>query len=113
MNTAERDSIVRTYVQRILEVGHPEAIILFGSTARHDAGPDSDVDILVIEDTTLPRTHRARRYELALRPRPVPVDIVVRTHEEVLQDLNAGMPFMVDVIREGEIVHGRIAYGSR
>lgn len=36
-------------VRRILVVSDPEQIILFGSRARAESGPDSDVDLLVIE----------------------------------------------------------------
>ena len=30
---------------------HPDRVILFGSRARGDFGPDSDVDLLVITDS--------------------------------------------------------------
>ena len=37
-------------VQRIVKKFRPERVILFGSQARGDAGPDSDVDLLVVMD---------------------------------------------------------------
>ncbi|MBF0462214.1 MAG: nucleotidyltransferase domain-containing protein, partial [Magnetococcales bacterium] len=37
---------------RIVETIHPERIILFGSHARGEAGPHSDVDLLVITTET-------------------------------------------------------------
>jgi predicted nucleotidyltransferase len=39
------DNIIR----RIVEVAHPEKILLFGSAARGEMGPNSDVDLLVIK----------------------------------------------------------------
>jgi len=36
-------------IRRIAEVAHPEKIILFGSAARGEMGPNSDVDLLVIK----------------------------------------------------------------
>jgi predicted nucleotidyltransferase len=36
-------------IRRIVEVAHPEKIILFGSAARGEMGPNSDVDLLVIK----------------------------------------------------------------
>ena len=36
-------------IRRIVEVAHPEKILLFGSAARGEMGPNSDVDLLVIK----------------------------------------------------------------
>jgi predicted nucleotidyltransferase len=36
-------------VRRIVEVAAPEKIILFGSAARGELGPNSDIDLLVIK----------------------------------------------------------------
>ena len=40
---------LREIIRRIVEVAAPEKIILFGSAARGEMGPDSDVDRLVIK----------------------------------------------------------------
>ena len=37
-------------IRRVAEVAQPEQVILFGSAARGDMGPNSDVDILVVKD---------------------------------------------------------------
>jgi len=39
---------INIMVERIVEQFHPLRITLFGSRARGDAGPDSDVDLLVV-----------------------------------------------------------------
>ena len=36
-------------IRRVVEVAEPEKIILFGSAARGEMGPDSDIDLLVIK----------------------------------------------------------------
>ena len=46
--TAERDAQIAEMVRRIVAQSDPEKIILFGSCARGDATPDSDVDLLVV-----------------------------------------------------------------
>ena len=46
-------------VRRILQVGSPRRIVLFGSRVRGDGRPDSDLDLLIIEDSELPRYRRA------------------------------------------------------
>ena len=40
--------IIEEMVRRIVERFHPERIILFGSHATGRAGPESDVDLLVV-----------------------------------------------------------------
>jgi len=42
------EAAIAEMVRRIVEKFHPEKIILFGSYARGDATPDSDVDLLVV-----------------------------------------------------------------
>lgn len=49
-------------VRRILTAGSPLKIVMFGSHARGDAGPGSDLDILIVEESDLPRYKRAARY---------------------------------------------------
>jgi uncharacterized protein (UPF0332 family) len=46
-------------VRRIVETAHPEKIILFGSQAREEARPGSDMDLLVIADSKEPRYRRS------------------------------------------------------
>ena len=49
------DTLVENIVQRIAEAVQPRKVILFGSRARGDAHPDSDVDLLIIYDGDLPK----------------------------------------------------------
>ena len=42
-------------LDRVVAYFHPRKIILFGSRARGEAGPDSDFDLLVVVDDDTPR----------------------------------------------------------
>ena len=42
-------TILADIVRRVVEAAKPEKIILFGSAARGEMGPDSDIDLLVIK----------------------------------------------------------------
>jgi predicted nucleotidyltransferase len=44
-----KPSILRDIIRRVVEAAHPDKIILFGSAARGEMGPNSDVDLLVIK----------------------------------------------------------------
>jgi predicted nucleotidyltransferase len=92
---------IERFARQVAEHFHPERIILFGSHARAEAGPDSDVDLLVI----MPRngkTPHQQAAEIYLKCRsPFPVDILVRTREEFEQRQRMRDWFMRDISREG------------
>jgi uncharacterized protein len=70
-------------VHRIVDAVHPVRIVLFGSAARGEMGPDSDLDVLVIvPDGTHRRNTMADLYE-ALYGLGVPKDIVVATESDI------------------------------
>ncbi len=46
-------------VRRLVEATDPDQIVMFGSRARGDARPDSDLDLLIINDSDEPRHRRA------------------------------------------------------
>jgi uncharacterized protein len=70
-------------VARIVETAHPRRIILFGSAARGQMGPHSDVDLLVIMPNGVHRRRTAQRLYMALRDSEVAKDIVVVTESDV------------------------------
>jgi len=68
-------------VRRIVSRFHPERVILFGSHARGDAGPDSDVDLLVVMPVEGSKREKAVEIGVALHDIRLPKDIVVTTPE--------------------------------
>ena len=70
---------IREMVKRIVKQFHPEKIILFGSHARGDAGPDSDVDLLVVMEVEGSKREKQLEVRLVLHDVPVPKDIIVTT----------------------------------
>lgn len=84
----------------------PEKVILFGSAARGEAGPDSDLDFLIIKTDT-PYYGADRIRELSrLIDRNVPVDFFVYRPEEWEQRLKMGDPFLKLILREGKVLYG-------
>lgn len=94
-------------VERIVRELHPEAVILFGSYAYGAPTPDSDVDLLVIWETELPRLERYLAVSQLLSPRPFPVDILVKTPDELARSLAAGDFFLKEIITRGKVVYER------
>jgi predicted nucleotidyltransferase len=78
MNSWDNDKeLLDEIVRRLVEAVDPDRIILFGSRARGDARPDSDVDLLIIKDSDQPIYRRAIPAYRALSGLGVPKDIKV------------------------------------
>src|SRR5271157_5828151 len=98
---------IRAVGRRIGREFRPERVILFGSYARHAAGPDSDVDLLVIApfDGTGFRQSLKILNQLDLR---LPIDLVAYRPEDVQRRYAEGDP----LIREA-LDHGKVLYAQR
>ena len=96
---------VRLIVQRLAQMS-PDRVYLFGSHARGEAGPDSDLDFLVV----IPRSDKSR-YERAVEARGfvrgivVPKDIIVLTRAEWEKEIKAPSSLSSTVLREGIALH--------
>jgi predicted nucleotidyltransferase len=93
--------------KRIVEAFDPHQIILFGSHAYGHPSADSDVDLLIVMESDERPAARAMRVSRLLRPRPFPMDILVRTPEEIQRRLNMGDYFIREVIERGRILYER------
>jgi predicted nucleotidyltransferase len=92
---------------RIVEAERPEKIILFGSYASGTATESSDVDLLVISRSTLPRPEREVRLTRQLFGSGVPYDLLVLTPEEMEQRLRRNGPFIREILSTGQVVYQR------
>src|SRR6266571_3782564 len=102
----ERERVLfEEIARRIVALCQPQKIIVFGSRARRDHRPDSDVDILVVAESDEPRYKRAGRLYTALASLPVQVDILVYTPREIEEWSQVPQAFVTMAIREGLIVY--------
>ena len=101
------DPVLREIVRRLVGVYHPERIYLFGSTARGDAGPDSDYDLMVILPDEAPQ-HLRRGYAgyRALRGTGVAVDVQVWPQADFNGQLHLKASFPSTIVREGKLLYG-------
>lgn len=94
-------------VQRIVQTLQPEKIILFGSYADGTSTPDSDVDLLVVMETDAPLVERHLAISRLLRPRPFPVDILVKQPEEIQRALEGSDFFIREILSRGQVLYER------
>ncbi|HEY84773.1 MAG TPA: nucleotidyltransferase domain-containing protein [Chloroflexi bacterium] len=81
MSAAQKQGVsadtLNKIVEKLVALASPSKIILFGSNARGEATPRSDLDILVIERELTTQHAEALRLGRALRHFMLPIDLVV------------------------------------
>ena len=101
------DDCIKVMTERIVRDYDPVKIILFGSHARGKAGPESDIDLLVV----LPEVANKRQAAVAIRRAftdlPVPKDIVVTTPEEIARRVDVVGTVLRPALREGKVLYER------
>lgn len=98
---------IESVARKIGEQTKAQAVVLFGSHARKQASTESDVDLLVIAESDLPRHKRSRQLHLMFKPYPFPMDILVYTPGEIETELQFEFSFISRVMRDGRRLYGR------
>jgi len=106
MTREEIEKIMPEIVRRLVAALEPERIYLFGSQARGEAGPTSDIDLLVV----VPRSDepgyvRDRAAYHALWGIEAPVDVVVWTREEYERGLRIRTSLSATSERTGRLLY--------
>jgi predicted nucleotidyltransferase len=96
-------------VQRIADRFSPEKIILFGSCARGDNRPDSDVDLMVLFDEVENPRKRAVEIYASLMDFTRPTDILVSTTDRFERFRNVVNTVYWPASREGKVLYDRAA----
>ncbi|OGV73854.1 MAG: DNA polymerase III subunit beta [Lentisphaerae bacterium RIFOXYB12_FULL_65_16] len=106
MTSKELESILPEIVRRLVEALQPERIYLFGSHARGEARPCSDVDILVVvPDSDQPGYRRDRAAYHALWGVAAAADVLVWTHQEFEHGLRIRTSLSSSVQRTGRLLY--------
>ena len=97
--------VIEQLVRRIIEIAQPLRIILFGSAARGEMGPDSDIDVLVVMPEGVHRRRTAQLLYRQIRGLGVPFDILVATPDDLERHKdNIGLIYQ-SILREGREVY--------
>jgi predicted nucleotidyltransferase len=97
-------SVLQEIVRRIVQVALPERIILFGSAARGEGGPDSDIDLLIVKSNVHRRRLAMDLYE-ALADIEQAVDLIVATPEDLERYGQSPALVLEPALREGKLLY--------
>jgi uncharacterized protein len=104
---AHVQAVVQEIVRRLVAEYAPEKIILFGSYAHGEPHADSDIDLLIVKDTTerfLGRMDTVRRLTDGAH-RHIPFEPIVLTPTELDQRLRIGDQFVEEILMKGETLY--------
>jgi predicted nucleotidyltransferase len=104
MATAE---IIHSMTEQIVREFDPLRVVLFGSHARGDAGPQSDVDLLVVMAQMPDKRQTAIAIRRALARWPVSKDIIVTTPDEIALRGQLVGTVLRPALREGRVLYER------
>ena len=99
--------IIQAMVQKLIIEYAPKKMILFGSHAYGSPTPDSDIDILIIKETSerfIDRWVTVQRILTGLHP-SIPVETLVLTPHEIRTRLAIGDQFIKEIIEKGEVLY--------
>lgn len=99
------ENLINEIVGRILQVTQPSRVILFGSAATGTMTPDSDLDLLVIEDNVAYEREESIRLRSSLGDIGYPVDVfaMTRIRFEETKDVIGGLAYPANK-------YGRVIY---
>jgi predicted nucleotidyltransferase len=97
-------ALIDEAARRIADAAPGARVILFGSQARGEAGPDSDVDLLVVEPSVEDRFGEIVRLQRVLAPLRLPADVVVVSEAHVAEWGDVQNTMLHDALREGRVL---------
>ena len=105
------EALLQRMTAALVEAADPEQVILFGSRARGDAGPESDIDLIVVEAESFGPERDVRLEEARLR-RALPgfdvsVDILVFSRDDVDYWRDSLNHVLARALREGKVLYER------
>ena len=96
---------IQEIVRRIAEAFQPRRIVMFGSRARGDASPDSDLDLMVEMETQDPPPQRVRAIDALFGLRRWAMDLIVYTPQEVEEQRRYRNSLVREIESEGKVLY--------
>lgn len=96
---------INEIVNKIVLGYQPDKIILFGSYAVGNATEHSDLDLLVVKNSSDPRPHRSAQVRKMLFGMQVPIDILVYTPDEIDNSKEDKYSFIYQILSTGKTLY--------
>lgn len=105
LRPAVTDALLADITRRVVEKFQPHKVVLFGSYAYGSPDIESDVDLLVVMDSSELMSDRIRRVSQVARVRFLPMDVLVYTPDEIEERLAIGDFFIDEILTKGKVLY--------
>lgn len=96
---------IQDIIKQITQFYHPEKLILFGSAATDTMNENSDVDLIVVKQTTEPKHKRSASIYKHLMALKIPLDIVVYTPNEYNEEAKNSYSFLHNALINSKVMY--------
>ncbi len=103
----DRKEVIQGLLEKLITEYAPQQVILFGSCAYGIPGPDSDVDLLIIKETSqrfIDRWVTVHRILTGTHP-SLPLETLVLTPQEIARRLAVGDQFIAEILNKGDVLY--------
>jgi predicted nucleotidyltransferase len=101
------EGFLKEVVERIVANYEPEQILLFGSQARNSGTSASDIDILVVKNTSLPMWRRGKNIVALFERSRVRLDLLFCTPHEIRDEARRPNSFMSGILATARVLYSR------
>ena len=98
---------IQDITSRIIANCDPDKIILFGSYANGNFNDDSDLDLIIIKNSELPKHRRGLEIRRLFYGLTIPMDLKIYTPIEYDQELQNKYSFIFSAIKNSKILYER------
>lgn len=104
---ANIDKIIRQITNIMIRYYDPDKVILFGSFAKGTAHDNSDLDLLIIKETSVPKRYRGMDFRGIFAEFPISIDLVFLTPSEYEEERKQPYSFFYSVNHAKQILYDK------
>jgi predicted nucleotidyltransferase len=94
-------------VDKIVNDYYPDKIILFGSYAHGDFTENSDLDFIIVKDTSIPKHKRGLEVRRLFYRLPIPMDFKIYTNFEYANEIANQYSFLYSALKGSKVLYER------
>lgn len=105
MQKIDADKLAQNIARKLLDVYHPQKVVLFGSAVKSGNAEINDLDFFIVKDDVPQRGIDRIRQLRSLVDTDVATDFLIITKKELQQRQAMGDPFIMEILSQGKTLY--------